>query len=329
MAKQLPSVNKPAWEGRHWNTSNLLSKRSLRKAKQVILGKEADKGLLFKLFIYVLLLDVAYIYLNPLIYMATTMVKDSVDLLDPAVQWIPRTIYMGTLQDAWDMLKYVKSFMISLGLSTTIAICQTVFCAIAGYAFARLVFPFKKLLMLGLILSFIIPPQVTILPMLIAARELDWVNTLYPILLPALFGHGLKGALFVIIYRQFFSTQPKELEEAARIDGAGAFKVFYRVMMPLARPAIVVVFLFSFVWNWNDSYFPSMFLINSDTVPLSMGISQVSAQLATLEKEAGPSIFSEPLKMGSSFMIILPPILLYIFTQRHFVEGVERTGLVE
>lgn len=329
MAKQLPSVNKPAWKGRNWNTRNLFSKRSLRKAKQVILGKEADKGLLFKLFLYVLLLDVAYIYLNPIFYMVTTMVKDSVDLLDPAVQWIPRTIYMGTLQDAWDMLKYAQSFMVSLGLSTTIAICQTVFCAIAGYAFARLEFPFKKLLMFGLILSFIIPPQVTILPMLIAARELGWVNTLYPLLLPALFGHGLKGALFVIIYRQFFSTQPKELEEAARIDGAGAFKVFYRVMMPLARPAIVVVFLFSFVWNWNDFYFPSMFLINSDTVPLSMGISQVSAQLAALEKEVGPSIFSEPLKMGSSFMIILPPILLYIFTQRYFVEGVERTGLVE
>lgn len=329
MAKQAPAVQKPFWKKRKALSFNLFSRAGLRKTKQVILGKEADKGLLFKLFLYVLLLDTAYIYLNPLFYMITTMVKDSVDLLDPAVQWIPRTIYMGTLQDAWDMLKYAQSFFVSLGLSTFIAVCQTIFCAVAGYAFARLQFPFKKLMLFGLILSFIIPPQVTILPMLIAARELGWINTLYPLLLPALFGHGLKGALFVIIYRQFFSTQPKELEEAARIDGAGAFKVFYRVMMPLARPAIIVVFLFSFVWNWNDSYFPSMFLIKSDLTPLSMGISQVSAQLTALEQEAGPSIFSEPLKMGSSFLIILPPILLYIFTQRYFVEGVERTGLVE
>lgn len=329
MAKQIPSVDRPGWKIRRGFPKKLLSKAGLRKGKQLILGKEADKGLLFKLFLYVLLLDTAYIYLNPLFYMVTTMIKNSVDLMDPAVQWIPRTIYMGTLQDAWDMLKYAQSFLVSLGLSTTIAVCQTVFCAIAGYAFARLHFPFKKLLLFGLILSFIIPPQVTILPMLIAARELGWVNTFYPLLLPALFGHGLKGALFVIIYRQFFSTQPKELEEAARIDGAGAFKVFYRVMMPLARPAIIVVFLFSFVWNWNDSYFPSMFLINADLNPLSMGISQVSSQLSALEQEVGPSIFSEPLKMGSSFLIILPPILLYIFTQRYFVEGVERTGLVE
>ncbi|WP_010271541.1 carbohydrate ABC transporter permease [Paenibacillus senegalensis] len=329
MAKQIPTANRPTWKSRRGFPLHWFGRTGLRKTKQVILGKEADKGLLFKLFLYVLLLDTAYIYLNPLFYMVTTMVKDAVDLLDPAVQWVPRTIYMGTLQDAWDMLKYVQSFFVSLGLSTTIAVFQTLFCAVAGYAFARLQFPFKRLLLFGLILSFIIPPQVTILPMLIAARELGWVNTFYPLLLPALFGHGLKGALFVIIYRQFFSTQPKELEEAARIDGAGAFKVFYRVMMPLARPAIIVVFLFSFVWNWNDSYFPSMFLINSDLTPLSMGISQVSSQLSALEQESGPSIFSEPLKMGSSFLIILPPILLYIFTQRYFVEGVERTGLVE
>lgn len=297
--------------------------------KQVLIGKEADKGLLFKLFIYVILIDTAYIYLNPLIFMITTMIKDSTDLLDPSVIWVPRAIYLGTLQDAWRMLDYMKSFTMSLGLATTIAVLQTVFCAIAGYAFAKLQFPFKRFWMFCLILTFIVPPQLTILPILIASSQLDMINKVYPLMLPALFGHGLKGALFVIIYRQFFGTQPKELEEAARIDGANAFKVFYKVMMPLARPAIVVVFLFSFVWNWNDFYYPSMYLINVDTVPLSMGISRISAAIAAEEAESGPSIFSEPIKMATSFLIILPPILLYMFTQRWFVEGVERTGLVE
>ncbi len=301
----------------------------LRRMKQVLIGKEADQGLLFKIFIYVILIDVAYIYLNPLIFMVTTMVKDATDLLDPAVIWVPRAIYLGTLQDAWVMLDYMSSFFMSLGLATTIAVCQTVFCAVAGYAFAKLQFPFKKFWMFCLILSFIVPPQLTILPILIAASQLDMINEVYPLVLPAMFGHGLKGALFVIIYRQFFSTQPKELEEAARIDGANAFKVFYRVMLPLARPAIVVVFLFSFVWNWNDFYYPSMFLINVDTVPLSMGISRISAAIRAEEAESGPSIFSEPIKMATSFLIILPPIILYMFTQRWFVEGVERTGLVE
>lgn len=301
----------------------------MRNAKMALLGKEADQGLLFKLFIYVILIDVAYIYLNPLIFMITTMVKDAADLLDPAVNWVPRVIYLGTLQEAWEMLDYAKSFSISLGLALGIAMSQTVFCAIAGYAFARLEFPLKKFWMFCLILTFIVPPQLTILPMLLAASEIGWINKLYPLFLPALFGHGLKGALFVIIFRQFFSTQPKDLEEAARIDGANAFKLFAKVMLPLAKPAIVVVFLFSFVWNWNDSYYPGMFLISADDVPLSLGMSKISGEIAARVAEQGPSIFDEPIKMATSFLMILPPLILYMFTQRYFVESVERTGLVE
>lgn len=299
------------------------------RTKHVVLGKEADKGLIFRLFIYLVLIDVAYIYLNPILFMITTMVKNSQDLLDPAVSWVPRAIYTGVLQDAWVKLKYPTAFSISAVLSLTIAVLQTVTCAVAGYAFARLEFPFKKTLMFCLILTFIVPTQVVILPNLIAASQLGLMKSYIPIVLPALFGHGLKGALFVIIYRQFFSTQPKELEEAAKIDGANVFKIFYKVMLPLAKPAILVVFLFSFVWTWNDYYLPSMYLTGVKEVPLSMGISQISAVLTQQAAEFGPSIFDEPLKMATSFLIIMPPLVLYMFTQRWFVEGVERTGLVE
>lgn len=302
---------------------------ALTKTRHVILGKEADKGLIFRAFIYLILIDVAYIYLNPILFMITTMVKNSADLLDPAVSWVPRAIYTGVLQDAWTKLKYPTGFSISLIMSLTIAVFQTVSCAVAGYAFARLEFPFKKTLFFCLILTFIVPIQVIILPNLIAASQLGLMKTYYPIVVPALFGHGLKGALFVIIYRQFFSTQPKELEEAAKIDGANVLKIFYKVMMPLAKPAILVVFLFSFVWTWNDYYLPSMYLNGVKEVPLSMGISQISAVLAQQAAEFGPSIFDEPLKMATSFLMIMPPLVLYMFTQRWFVEGVERTGLVE
>ncbi|MFD0958372.1 carbohydrate ABC transporter permease [Paenibacillus chungangensis] len=310
-----------------WNMKRDMS--VWRKLRYLLLGKEVDKGLLFKLFIYVILIDTAYIYLNPLFFMVTTMIKDAADLLDPAVTWVPRVIYLGTLQDAWEMLDYVKSFFMSAGLTLTIAVAQTVMCGVAGYAFARLEFPFKKFWLFCLILTFIVPPQLTILPMLLVANELNWMNQVYPLILPALFGLGLKGSLFIIIYRQFFSTQPKDLEEAARIDGANVFMLFYKVMLPLAKPAIIVVFLFSFVWNWNDFYYPGMYLISAQDVPLSLGMSKISAELAARAAEEGPSIFDEPIKMATSFLMILPPLILYMFTQRYFVEGVERTGLVE
>ncbi|KQX58707.1 MULTISPECIES: carbohydrate ABC transporter permease [unclassified Paenibacillus] len=301
----------------------------LNKARYMIIGREADKGMLFKFFIYLILLDTAYIYLKPILHMITTMVKNADDLLDPSVNWFPRTIYLGNLQEAWAWLKYPKAFTISLTLSLSVAILQTLSCAVTGYAFARLKVPFKRLMFFLLLLTFIVPMQVTILPNIIYARELGLLNTIYPIIVPAFFGLGLKGALFVIIYRQFFSTQPKELEEAARIDGANVFKIFYKVMMPLAKPAILVVFLFSFVWTWNDFYLPSMYLSDIETAPLSMGISRIASALRQQAEQYGPSVNDEAIRMATTFMMIIPPMLLYTFTQRWFVEGVERTGLVE
>jgi len=309
--------------------SRLIWMNALARIRYFIFGREADKSFLFRAFLYLILLDIAFIYVNPMIYMVSTMLKNTSDLLDPAVIWLPRTLYLGVIQEAWHKLNYSRAFAISSLLSLSVSLLQTFSCAVAGYAFAKLIFPFKRTMLFCLLLSFIVPTQVVILPNLIMAREFGLMQTLYPILLPALFGHGLKGALFVIIFRQFFSTQPKELEEAARIDGASVFKIFFRVMLPLAQPAMLVVFLFSFVWTWNDYYYPSMYMAGSEHVPLSMGISQISLAIAQNNAEFGPSVFDEPLKMASSFLIIMPPLLLYMAAQRWFVEGVERTGLVE
>lgn len=301
----------------------------LNSLRRTVLGLEVDNGLLFKIFLYLILIDTAYIYLNPLIYMVTTMVKSTADLMDPAVVWIPRSLYAGVLQEAWAKLEYPKAFLTSLVLSGGIAVMQTLSCSAAGYAFARLNVPFKKFWFFCLLLTFIVPPQLIVLPQILAATHFGVFGSALPFVLPAAFGLGLKGALFVIIYRQFFSTQPKELEEAARMDGAGAFKVFYRVMLPLAKPAVLVVFLFSFVWNWNDSYNPSVFMRGSEFLPLSVGLTRMNEALLAEAELFGPSVYQDPLKMATAFLIIVPTLLLYVFAQRWFVESVDRTGLVE
>ncbi|MGG1553397.1 carbohydrate ABC transporter permease [Paenibacillus ferrarius] len=301
----------------------------LSRIRNIILGTEVDKGLLFKLFLYILLIDTAFIYMNPIFKMISTMIKNADDLSNPSVIWIPHEIYLGVLQDALNKLQYAKGFIVSTVLSITVATLQTVSCAVAGYSFARLYIPFKNFWFFCLLLSFIVPPQITILPNIIAANQLGVMQTFLPIVLPAVFGHGLKGALFVIIYRQFFMSQPKELEEAAKIDGASAYRIFFKVMFPLARPAMIVVFLFSFVWTWNDSYLPSMFLYNSDLQPLSQGMSILATQLTAEAELSGPSVFQDSIKMATGFLMIFPLLILYMFTQRWFVEGVERTGLVE
>lgn len=297
--------------------------------KYDLFGKEAEKGYIFRLLMYLILIDTAFIYVRPILYMFTTMVKDAGSILDPSVIWVPRTLYWGNLQEALRLLKYPTSFSISVAVSLVISGLQVITCAIAGYAFARLEFPLKKFWFLCLIFTFILPPQVTILPNILLFNQFNWLDTYLPMIIPAIFGHGLRGALFVIIYRQFFSTLPKELEEAARMEGASIFRVFFRVMLPISTSAIIVVFLFSFVWNWNDSYFPTMYLSKAQDVPLAISSSKMAAMMALEADQAGPSILQEPIKMAASFLIIMPVLLVYTFTQRWFVEGVGRTGMVE
>lgn len=300
------------------------------KAKRLVLGKAVDEGPLYKLFLYFLFMSTTYIYLHPLLKMMVKMVMDAGDLMDPTVTWIPTGLYWGNLQTAWEALRYMESAMISLSVALLVAGLHVVSCGIAGYALARLDFPFKKTIFVLLLVSFIIPPQVIVLPTIIAYNAIGLNSSLVSLVIPAAFGFGTKGSLFIIIYRQFFSTQPRELEEAAKIDGASAFRFYVKVMFPLAKPAMIVVFLFSFVWTWNDTYLPRMFLGAAEHVPLAVKLSRMDAELDFFVKSAQlPVYLMESIKMAAGFLAILPPLVIYFFTQRYFVESVERTGLVE
>lgn len=304
--------------------------KQLNSAKYIILGKEINEGLLFKAFLYTIFIATSYIYLNPILTMVVRMLMSEKDLIDPTVTWIPTELYFGHLKSAWKSLHYGQAFSISLLVATSASLFHCVSCGLAGYAMARLEFPFKKLVFGLLILAFIIPPQIIVLPTIIAFNKLGIMNNFITLIIPSILGFGVKGSLFVIIFRQFFLTQPKELEEAAKIDGASAFKFYLKVMLPLAKPAILVVFLFSFVWTWNDTYFPRMFLTDSQLLPLASEMLQLDRVITGLmESQQISSYEAGAIKMAASFLSLLPPLLIFLIFQRHFVEGVERTGLVE
>jgi multiple sugar transport system permease protein len=304
--------------------------RSLRSVKYTVLGREINEGLLFKAFLYTIFIATSYIYLNPILKMMVNMLMTTEDIIDPTVTWIPTEIYFGHMEKAWEMLDYTKSFLISFVVALSAAVFHCISTGLAGYALARLDFPFKKLVFGLLLLAFIIPPQVIVLPTIVAFRNLGLDNSILTLIIPSIFGFGVKGALFVIIFRQFFLTQPKELEEAAKIDGATAIKFYLKVMLPLAKPAILVVFLFSFVWTWNDTYLPQMFLADAKSLPLASELLQMDRVITSfIESQQITSFEARAIKMAASFLAILPPLLIFMIFQRHFVEGVERTGLVE
>lgn len=309
----------------------LLWSRKAQKMKVLVMGRNLSDGLLAKLIIYLLLSIVAYLYLQPVLYMVSTMFKNLSDLLDPTVKWIPRDITWENVTKAWKGLQYPIALRNTAILSLSCSIVQVFVCAMTGYALARLSVPFKGLITALVILTFLIPPQVIIIPLYVIYSKLHLLNTIFVFLVPAIFGQGLKAALFILIFRQFFKSQPMSLEEAAKLDGASTLRLFFGIMLTLARSACLVVFLFSFIWYWNMYYEPSMFLAKSFT-PLSIrldGLENVLNQSLLGNTFTITNPVTESTKMAAAFMIILPPILVFMFLQRWFVSGIERTGLVE
>lgn len=306
-----------------------LGGRKAQRIKLLVLGQNTNDGLAAKLFVYYILSIVAYLYLQPFFYMISTMLKPLSDLLDPTVNWIPRQLTFDNIKMAIDGLQYSDALFNTFTIASIGSVIQVFVCAITGYALARLKFPGKSIVFVLVFLTFLIPPQIIIIPLYIIFSKLGWLNTPYVFLVPALFGQGVKSALFIIIFSQFFRTLPKALEEAAQIDGASIYRMFFRIILPLARPACLVVFLFSFIWYWNEHYLSSMFL-TQEFIPLSTRLNNLETVLYGENAAAmAQNPVTEGTKMGGAFLIVFPPLLIYMVAQKWFVEGIERTGLVE
>ncbi|UVI27308.1 carbohydrate ABC transporter permease [Paenibacillus spongiae] len=310
-----------------------VSSRRAQQLKKLALGQNFNDGWIAKAILLGLLSVIAFLYVKPILYMISTGLKSVEDLIDPVVGLIPRELHFSNYADALRGLHYWEAFANTLTIALFGSLLQVFSCALTGYALARLKFPGKNLFFFLILVTFLIPPQITIVPLYMVFNKLGWLNTPFVFLIPALLGQGMRGALFIIIFRQFFLSQPKSLEEAAKIDGASLFRLFFRIMLPLAGAACLVVFLFSFIWYWNMHFEASMFL-SKDFTPLSLRLSALETELMgnkaiNYSADVGKDPVSEGPKMAAAFLIILPPLIVYFIAQRWFTEGIERTGLVE
>src|SRR5690606_739726 len=224
-------------------------------------------------FYYLLLFSFSFVFLYPLLYMISQSLMRPSDVADATIQWIPKQFELNNYVEAFKSINYWNGLFNSIWISFGSAILQIISCSFIGYGFARYKFPLKGLWLALLVFTFLVPPQTIVVPLYIFFSDLGWINTLYPFIFPALFGFGLKGALFVLIFIQFYLNLPKVLEEAAKIDGAGPFRTYWTIMFPLAKPAMIVVFLFSVVWNWNDVFQPNMYLLVPEYFNLAQNLS--------------------------------------------------------
>ena len=213
---------------------------------------------------------------------------------------------------------------------------NVVICAIVGYGFARYDFFGKNVLMGLMIFSFIIPPQITMMPTYVLYNDLKIVDSLKAFIIPSILGQGLKSQIFILIFWQFFRQIPQALIEAGKVDGAGHLKTFARIAIPSAAPAILVVFLFSIVWYWNESYLTQLYVTGASagsestlsTLVVSLKNFETSYTAASSTATgSGMTSINEGIKMAGTMLSILPLLIMYIVLQRQFVESVDRTGI--
>lgn len=293
-----------------------------------------------------MIITMSYLFMFPLYYMLVVSFQRPDLAVDPTSVYVPKAFSTEAYKIAFKQLDYKNSALLSLIISVLSTALTAISCSLTGYAFARFEFKGKKIAFLFVMLLIVIPPQQIIVPQYLMYKsfnfggllslfgvELNLLNTPFVFILPSMFAVGLKAGIFIFIFRQFFLGQPRELEEAAKIDGCGALQTFIKVMAPLAKPAFVVVIMLCIIWHWNDYYSSSMFFIDK-IKPVMICLERLRQNIVEMSTLPGlpkgnytPVILRMYLQAGV-VLTITPPLFLYVFMQKQFVESIDRTGIV-
>lgn len=299
------------------------------RLRSLLFGNRVHRGVIFNTVLYILLIAIGFVYLQPLLFMFVNSIKSPEDLLNPMVQWVPTEFYLGNYEKSFLVLDYPRTLMNSILISVIPALLQTFVASLVGYGLARYRFWGKRVILLLLLATFIIPPQNTVIPQMLTYRNLGLLGNPLALILPAVMGQGFRSAIFVLIFYQTFSSFPKVLEESARLDGASDLRIFFSIAIPSALPAYIVSFIFSMVWYWNETFLTSIFLEGGVTT-LPMQLSRFVQAYENLYPPGTVNIFdrlNEAVKMSGTFLNILPLLVMYFVLQRWFVESVEMTGI--
>jgi len=312
--------------------------------------KNKSMAWLWSFFRLVLIVGIGFIIIRPILERISVAFKSPEDIYNPTIYMVPIHFTLDNVKHAMEILNYwplLRNTLLFVILTTLLA---TVSSALAGYGFARFKFPGSNLLFAFVVLTILVPASTLMVPMYLHFRSFDvlglvtlftgreglnLINTYWPSLIMAALGVGLKSGLYIYIFRQFFRGLPKEIEEAALIDGAGGIRTFLTIMLPNSIPPIITVMLFAFVWQYNDTFYASLFMNNSELIANSIAalpanVNQKLPQLLGIvgtEARADPNHAAMIVDTGI-LMAIAPLIIMYLFVQRYFVESVERTGVV-
>ena len=261
--------------------------------------------------IYTALLAIACFWLFPIAWAVSGSLKSGGEISEPIL--FPAHPRWSNYTEVFTLMPFWRMFFNTVFYAGCITAGQVFFCSLAGYAFARLQFRGRDTLFVLYLGTLMVPLTVTVIPQFIIMRVLGWTDTPWAMIVPGLFG----GAFGTYLMRQFFSTLPTDLEEAATLDGCSPWQIYWRVLLPHARPAVAVLAVLTWVGVWNDFLWPLVMIQRNSLATLTLG----------LVRMRGEYVARWPLIMAMSMLIMLPLVIIYVIAQRSFVRGIAVTGL--
>ena len=315
-----------------------------KKSEGYLLKKDA-RNVFIKIARMFLLFGMCFMILQPILNKISISFMEEQDIYNPMVIAIPEHFTTANYELAATFMSYSEALKNTFIISLTVSILQIIVCTLVGYGFARFEFPLKKFWFACVILVVIIPPQIISNSLhlhfryfdvfgLIKATTGESLNlrgSVLPYYLMSAGCMGLKNGLYIYMIRQFFRNIPKELEEAAYVDGCGTLMTFVRIMLPDAKPILTSCFLFAFVWQWTDGFYSRMFLGNTKLLSIQLSIigEQLSAYVKTVLQQANVASvgYTNCIVSTGTLMVIVPILILYLFAQRGFVESLSSSGI--
>jgi len=259
------------------------------------------------------LLVLGALYLFPLLWMLSTALKTEGQLYSYNMDLIPQPFRWANFPESLRQIPFWRYLANSLTISALTIFGTVLSCSLAGYALARIPWPGRNTVFAVILATMMLPYQATMLPLYLTYSKLGWVGTYLPLVVPSFFGN----AFFIFLLRQFFRGIPAELSDSGRVDGCSEGRIFFHLILPLAKPALAVVVLFTFLWTWNDFIGPLLYLTEEKDYTIALGLQQFVSAYGS----------RWGLLMACSTVVTLPIVVLFFLVQRTFVQGIALTGL--
>ncbi|GAB6283054.1 MAG: carbohydrate ABC transporter permease [Ignavibacterium sp.] len=277
---------------------------------------QVNRNFINKTFIYLLLLLFAAFFIIPFLWVLSTSLKTESEVFVLPIKWIPEKLHFENYAEVFQKMPFLIYLKNSVVITVVTIIGTVLSSSLVAYAFGCLKWPGRDFLFMFILATMMLPIQVTMIPIFVLFKEIGWLNTFKPLTIPAFFGGG---AFNIFLLRQFFLSIPKDLLDSARIDGCSELRIYWNIVLPLAKPALATVAILTFMFSWNDFLGPLIYLSDKMKNTLALGLGMFVGQYTT----------EWTLLMAASILMMIPMILIFFFFQKYFIQGFTMSGLKE